>query len=109
MQDPIPNIEAQPDPGNILEWHFVITGAPGTPYAGGTYHGKLLFPPDYPFKVRFCFLVAAEAPHLHVRISALGSSSTSSAACIQLARASCSSAYAHIKFVAVQQQTTSSG
>jgi ubiquitin-conjugating enzyme E2 J2 len=50
VQDPIPNILAQPDPSNILEWHFVITGEPGTPYARGTYHGKLLFPPDYPFK-----------------------------------------------------------
>ena len=50
MQDPIPNIEAQPDPSNILEWHFVIHGEPDTPYAGGTYHGKLIFPHDYPFK-----------------------------------------------------------
>jgi ubiquitin-conjugating enzyme E2 J2 len=50
VQDPIPNIEAQPDPSNILEWHFVIIAEPNTPYAGGVYHGKLVFPPDYPFK-----------------------------------------------------------
>lgn len=50
LQDPVPNIRAEPDPANILEWHFVILGEAGTPYAGGTYHGKLLFPSDYPFK-----------------------------------------------------------
>ena len=50
LQDPIPNIRAKPNPSNILEWHFVIIGEPDTPYAGGTYHGKLLFPPNYPFK-----------------------------------------------------------
>lgn len=33
---------------NILEWHFVIDGAPGTPYENGQYYGKLIFPPNYP-------------------------------------------------------------
>lgn len=30
--------------------HYVITGPPDTPYHDGLYHGKLVFPPDYPFK-----------------------------------------------------------
>lgn len=34
------------------EWHYCITGPEDTPYAGGEYHGKLIFPPQYPFKVR---------------------------------------------------------
>ncbi|PRT55300.1 Ubiquitin-conjugating enzyme E2 6 [Wickerhamiella sorbophila] len=47
---PTPFIEAHPSDSNILEWYYVITGAPDTPYAGGEYMGTLLFPPDYPFQ-----------------------------------------------------------
>lgn len=48
----VPNIRAEPKPNNILEWHFVIQGdgLDGTPYEGGQYHGKLVFPSDYPYK-----------------------------------------------------------
>ncbi|VDO97447.1 unnamed protein product [Soboliphyme baturini] len=35
---------------NILEWHYVIEGPPNTPYDGGFYYGKLVFPSEYPFK-----------------------------------------------------------
>ena len=41
-------ITAMPLESNILEWHFVIEGPPNSPYAGGIYHGKLVFPPQYP-------------------------------------------------------------
>ena len=37
-------------PSNILEWHFVIKGPKDTPYVGGSYHGKLIFPSEYPYK-----------------------------------------------------------
>ena len=37
-------------PNNILEWHFVITGPKDSVYEGGQYHGKLVFPPEYPYK-----------------------------------------------------------
>jgi ubiquitin-conjugating enzyme E2 J2 len=52
VRDPItsPNIIAAPLETNILEWHYVIEGSPGTPYAGGFYHGKLIFPKQYPLK-----------------------------------------------------------
>ena len=68
----VPNITAEPRPNNILEWHFVIAGAlpirssqpgrlgrargwrasgpPATQYEGGQYHGKLIFPSEYPYK-----------------------------------------------------------
>ncbi|KAI4249329.1 MAG: hypothetical protein L6R40_000787 [Gallowayella cf. fulva] len=46
---PPPYIEAHPSESNILEWHYIITGPPSTPYAGGQYWGTLLFPPNYPF------------------------------------------------------------
>ena len=41
---------ARPSDSNILEWHYIITGPPETPYHGGQYYGTLTFPPDYPFK-----------------------------------------------------------
>jgi ubiquitin-conjugating enzyme E2 J2 len=37
-------------PSNLLEWHFVLEGAKSTDFEGGIYHGKLVFPPNYPFK-----------------------------------------------------------
>ena len=30
--------------------HFTIRGAEGTDFEGGMYHGRILLPPDYPFK-----------------------------------------------------------
>ncbi|CAM6002497.1 unnamed protein product, partial [Sphagnum balticum] len=49
-QSPLPHIEAAPLETNILQWHYVITGPPATPYHNGIYHGVLTFPKDYPFK-----------------------------------------------------------
>ena len=37
-------------PNVYREWHYVITGPPDSPYSGGQYHGKLVFPPEYPYK-----------------------------------------------------------
>jgi ubiquitin-conjugating enzyme E2 J1 len=34
----------------MFEWHFTIRGAPDTEFAGGIYHGRILLPPEYPFK-----------------------------------------------------------
>jgi ubiquitin-conjugating enzyme E2 J2 len=48
--NPPPYITAHPSEVNILEWHYLLTGPPDTPYAGGQYWGTLHFPPDYPFK-----------------------------------------------------------
>lgn len=46
---PPPFIVAKPNEENILEWHYVITGPPSTPYEDGQYHGILRFPSEYPF------------------------------------------------------------
>uniref|UniRef100_A0A1B0CLU3 Ubiquitin-conjugating enzyme E2 J2 n=1 Tax=Lutzomyia longipalpis TaxID=7200 RepID=A0A1B0CLU3_LUTLO len=43
-RDPVPYITAEPLP------HFVVKGPEDTPYLGGYYHGKLLFPRDFPFR-----------------------------------------------------------
>uniref|UniRef100_A0A383WB10 E2 ubiquitin-conjugating enzyme n=1 Tax=Tetradesmus obliquus TaxID=3088 RepID=A0A383WB10_TETOB len=50
LREPVPHIQAHPVPSNLLEWHFVLEGAPATDFEGGVYHGKLVFPPNYPFK-----------------------------------------------------------
>ncbi|GMT13875.1 hypothetical protein PFISCL1PPCAC_5172 [Pristionchus fissidentatus] len=57
MKEPIPYVRAAPVPANILEWHYIITGAPATPYEGGMYHGKLVFPPDFPFKPPSIYMI----------------------------------------------------
>jgi len=48
--DPTPYFVARPLEHDILEWRFVMQGAPETPYEGGYYHGKIVFPPEYPWK-----------------------------------------------------------
>jgi ubiquitin-conjugating enzyme E2 J2 len=51
-KDPIknPRIKVCPKESNILEMHYVIEGSADTPYHGGFYHGKLIFPKEYPLK-----------------------------------------------------------
>jgi len=50
LKNPPQFIIARPLESNILEWHYVITGPPESPYHNGEYHGVLLFPPEYPYK-----------------------------------------------------------
>ncbi|CEP13105.1 hypothetical protein [Parasitella parasitica] len=50
QKNPPPYITAKPLESNILDWHYVITGPPDTPYDGGEYYGKITFPAEYPFK-----------------------------------------------------------
>ncbi|KAJ3021005.1 UNVERIFIED_CONTAM: Ubiquitin-conjugating enzyme E2 6 [Siphonaria sp. JEL0065] len=49
QKEPVPFIVAKPLESNILEWHYLIQGPEDSPYAGGSYWGKLVFPTDYPF------------------------------------------------------------
>ncbi|MCJ1265598.1 Ubiquitin-conjugating enzyme E2 6 [Lobaria immixta] len=49
QKNPPPFIIAHPSETNILEWHYILTGPPKTPYENGQYWGTLVFPPDYPF------------------------------------------------------------
>ncbi|KAK4781166.1 hypothetical protein SAY87_017272 [Trapa incisa] len=49
-KEPVSNIVARPSPSDILEWHYVLEGSSGTPFAGGYYYGKIKFPPEYPYK-----------------------------------------------------------
>ncbi|WCJ39293.1 Ubiquitin-conjugating enzyme E2 34 [Euphorbia peplus] len=49
-KEPVSHVVARPSPSDILEWHYVLEGSSGTPFAGGFYYGKIKFPSDYPFK-----------------------------------------------------------
>ncbi|XP_059645465.1 ubiquitin-conjugating enzyme E2 34-like [Cornus florida] len=49
-KEPVSHVVARPSPNDILEWHYVLEGSDGTPFAGGYYYGKIKFPPEYPFK-----------------------------------------------------------
>ena len=50
LKNPPHGIRAAPLEENILEWHYVIEGSKDSPYEGGWYHGKILFPKEYPMK-----------------------------------------------------------
>ncbi|XP_066143871.1 ubiquitin-conjugating enzyme E2 J2-like [Euwallacea fornicatus] len=56
-RDPIPYITAEPLSSDILEWHYVVKGPENTPYEGGYYHGKLVFPGDFPFKPPAIYMI----------------------------------------------------
>ncbi len=41
---------AEPLENDMFEWHFTIRGPTGSDFEGGLYHGRILLPPEYPFK-----------------------------------------------------------
>jgi ubiquitin-conjugating enzyme E2 J1 len=41
---------AQPLEDNLFEWHFTIRGSSDSIYSDGVYHGRLVFPTQYPLK-----------------------------------------------------------
>lgn len=68
LKEPPPNITALPLKKNILEWffqslkclifrHYAITGPKGSPYEGGIYHGKIVFPTEYPMKPPSIYMI----------------------------------------------------
>ncbi|CAH8514909.1 Ubiquitin-conjugating enzyme E2 J2, variant 2 [Schistosoma haematobium] len=56
-KDPVPYITAEPLPTNLFEWHYVIKGPVDSPYKGGYYHGKLVFPRDFPFRPPSIYMI----------------------------------------------------
>lgn len=55
--DPVPYVTAEPVPSNILEWHYVVKGPEKSPYEGGYYHGKIIFPREFPFKPPSIYMI----------------------------------------------------
>ncbi|XP_023348856.1 ubiquitin-conjugating enzyme E2 J2 [Eurytemora carolleeae] len=56
-KDPVPYIVAEPLPSNLLEWHYIVKGPGDSPYEGGQYHGKLVFPAEFPFKPPSIYMI----------------------------------------------------
>lgn len=50
MRDPSDQYHAAPLESNLFEWHFTIRGPPDTEFEGGVYHGRIILPPEYPFR-----------------------------------------------------------
>jgi len=48
--EPSSQYTATPLEDNLFEWHFTIKGPAGTEFDGGLYHGRIILPPEYPFK-----------------------------------------------------------
>lgn len=57
--DPDGDIHAAPlgDGDNLFDWHFTIRGPSDSAFEEGIYHGRLLFPPQYPMKPPEIFLL----------------------------------------------------
>lgn len=51
QSEKIPHVVARPTEKNMLIWYYVLHDLPlESPYAGGVYWGKLVFPKEYPLK-----------------------------------------------------------
>ncbi|KAI3646293.1 hypothetical protein MP228_009221 [Amoeboaphelidium protococcarum] len=51
QKDLAPEYEAHPvGDDNLFEWHFTIKGPENSAFQDGIYHGRIILPPDYPFK-----------------------------------------------------------
>jgi ubiquitin-conjugating enzyme E2 J1 len=50
LMEPSDRYHAAPLENDMFEWHFTIRGAQDTDFEGGFYHGRILLPPEYPFK-----------------------------------------------------------
>lgn len=50
LKEPTEDYSAAPVNDNLFEWHFTIRGAADTEFEGGLYHGRILFPSEYPMK-----------------------------------------------------------
>ena len=56
-RESLDNFVALPEPDNILVWHYCIFGLKDCPYEGGFYHGKLVFPEQYPEKAPSIYML----------------------------------------------------
>lgn len=50
MKNPTELYYCQPVEDNLFEWHFTIRGPISTEFEHGIYHGRILFPVEYPMK-----------------------------------------------------------
>ncbi|CAJ0932095.1 unnamed protein product, partial [Mesorhabditis belari] len=50
LREPTELFAAQPIEDNLFEWHFTVRGPADSDFDGGIYHGRIIFPPEYPMK-----------------------------------------------------------
>ncbi|GMR36413.1 hypothetical protein PMAYCL1PPCAC_06608 [Pristionchus mayeri] len=50
LRDPTEMYHAQPLEDNLFEWHFTVRGPADSDFEGGIYHGRMIFPAEYPMK-----------------------------------------------------------
>jgi hypothetical protein len=50
IKDPVENVVVEMDISNMYEWRFVIFGPEDSFYKGGSYHGILSIPNEYPMR-----------------------------------------------------------
>ena len=50
LAEPTEHYYAAPLEDNLFEWHFTVRGQEGSSFEGGLYHGRIMFPPEYPLK-----------------------------------------------------------
>lgn len=69
LREPTEDYSASPLQENLFEWHFTVKGANGTEFEGGVYHGRIIFPNEYPMKppniillTVSCFLYLRQIP-----------------------------------------------
>ena len=48
--NPVKHIHAVYQPSNVLIWHFILYSLEDPQYKDGVYHGKILFPKEYPMR-----------------------------------------------------------
>ena len=49
-KSPSPDYTAGPLETDLFQWHFTLRGPPGSSYADGLYHGRIVLPPTYPLR-----------------------------------------------------------
>ena len=57
-KNPVPQMLARPSDKSMLVWHYALFDLPAnSAYCGGVYHGKLVFPAEYPLKPPAIYMI----------------------------------------------------